>query len=104
MKKVFTSPDTAELELLQNMLTEAHIPCEARNVNAYGYVLPGVPFYPELWILNDDDYTRACELIEGFQHPSLSGRGIWQCPKCSEQLGSQFDSCWQCGTKRTVIA
>ena len=102
MKKVFTSPDSAELELLQDMLVAADIPCEARNLN--GYVLPSVPFYPELWVLNDEDYAKAFELIEGFQHPSLGAAGIWQCPKCAEQLGSQFESCWQCGTKRTVVA
>jgi hypothetical protein len=103
MKKVFTSPDNTELELLQNMLTEAEIPCEARNVNAH-ILLPGVPFYPELWILNDADYTKAADLIDGFEHPSIVGAGIWQCPKCTEQLGSQFESCWQCGAKRTDAA
>lgn len=105
MKKVLTSPESAELGLFQNMLTEANIPCEARNVNAYGFVvLPGSPFFPELWILNDEDYDKAHDLIEEFQHPSLGVAGVWQCSKCSEQLGSQFDSCWQCGTRRTAAA
>ena len=25
---------------------------------------------------------------------------MWACPKCKETIEAQFDTCWQCGTKR----
>jgi hypothetical protein len=26
----------------------------------------------------------------------------WQCPKCGENLESQFELCWKCGTARVL--
>jgi len=25
---------------------------------------------------------------------------VWECPKCGEQIGGRFTSCWECGTER----
>ena len=62
MKQLFSSPDSAEVGLLKGMLDIAGIPCEIRN-DAVSQVLVGAAFYSELWVLNDDDYARAREVI-----------------------------------------
>jgi hypothetical protein len=62
MRLLYSSPDSAEVGLLKSVLDEAGIPCEVRN-NCISQAIPGVPFYPELWIMNDENYCEASELL-----------------------------------------
>jgi hypothetical protein len=48
--------------LLQSRLEEAGIDCEIRN-DYSSAVVPGVPFYPELWVLRDEQFKAARELL-----------------------------------------
>lgn len=77
MKQVFTLPQTAELELLKNMLEEAGIPCALRN-EQLSQAFPATPFNVELWVANDDDFPRAQELCQGLA-PSPA--------RCNRRLG-----------------
>jgi hypothetical protein len=99
MKQVFTLPDSAELELLKNILEEAGIRCEFRN-EQLSQALPAPPFNVELWVANDDDFPRAQELCQGWLHPPPGATGTWVCAQCGQRLGRQFDSCWKCGAER----
>jgi hypothetical protein len=103
MKKLFASPDSAEVGLVKSLLEEAGIPCEIRNEHL-SPALPGAPFYPELWVLNDDDYSRAAELFAAWDRPATSGGAAWSCPQCGEVLEAQFTACWKCGTVREPAA
>ena len=62
MKRVFSSPHSAQIGLVQNMLEAAGIACEVRN-EAFSQAMPGMPFIPELWILRDEDYEAARCLV-----------------------------------------
>ena len=66
MKYVFTANTmSADQEIVKGLLEEADIPCLIRNE----YLSPGeAPFIsPELWILNDEDYPRAREIVDAWR-------------------------------------
>ncbi len=96
MKKLFSSPDSAELELLKNMLADAGIECELRNSDV-SRIMPAPPFYEELWV-SEEEYPKASELLASWQRPTRIG--YWTCPKCGEKVEDQFSSCWNCGATR----
>ena len=73
MKRIFSSSNSAEVGLLASRLESAGIACELRN-EALSQVIPGVPFQEELWVLNDEDYGEAANLIAAFQEPASSGQ------------------------------
>jgi hypothetical protein len=60
---------------------------------------PAAPFDVELWVENDDDLPMAQELCQSWLHPEPGPSGTRVCAHCGQRLGSQFDSCWKCGTK-----
>jgi len=66
MRQIFSSSDSAELGLLASRLEAAGIACEVRSESQ---VIPGIPFGPELWILEDEDYPEAAELLSAWQNP-----------------------------------
>ena len=103
MKMLFTSPDRTAVGLLQSTLQEAGIECELRN-DAMQANFPGAAFYPELWVIEDDDFPEAAELRDAQRAPAAVAQPPWICPSCSEQLEGQFGSCWKCGANRNVDA
>jgi Putative prokaryotic signal transducing protein len=62
MKHVFSSPDSAQVALVQSLLDAVDIPCELRN-EAVSQAEAGMPFITELWVLRDEDYEEARRLI-----------------------------------------
>ena len=80
MKRIFSSSSSAEVGLLASRLENAGIPCEVRN-ESLSQVIPGIAFEPELWILNDEDYPEASELLTPPADPTL--------PESSEKVGPQ---------------
>ena len=103
MRQVFTLPESAELELLKNILEAAGIRCAFRN-EQLSQAFPITPFNVELWVANDEDLPRAQELCQAWLHPPPEATGTWVCAKCGQRLGGQFDSCWKCGAKRETTA
>ena len=70
MKQVYSSGDGAQVGLMQSILDSADIPCEVRN-DAVSQVMIGAPFQPELWILRDEDYDEAKQVISEFSRKSV---------------------------------
>ena len=64
MKRVFSSPDSAQIGLAHSLLDAAGIACEVRN-DAVSQVMPGMAFVTELWVLKDNDWGEARRLIRG---------------------------------------
>ena len=62
MRRVFDSPESAQVGLARTILEAAGIACEIRNDAVYQAV-PGMPFIPELWVLRDEDYAEARRLV-----------------------------------------
>ena len=61
MKRVYSSPDSAQVELIRSMLEAAKIRCEVRN-EVVSQVMVGVQFAPELWVM-DEVYEEAVRLV-----------------------------------------
>ena len=89
--------------LLKNMLQKAGIRCVETN-EQMAQTFPIAAFQAELWVENEADYPAAIALLEQWQHPTAAKGTDWACPRCGEQLGSQFNKCWKCGTKRDNAA
>ena len=102
MKRLFTSPDSAELELLKNMLQKAGIRSVEKN-KYMAQTIPAPPFQAELWVENEADYPTAVAMLEEWQHPTNTSGASWTCSRCGEKLESQFSKCWKCGTKRAAV-
>lgn len=104
MKYIFAATgkyDGADNEMLKRLLDEAGIPCMIRNENlamAIGEIPPSES--PELWIINDEDYPRAKEMIESWKNAKPAVSDPWVCPQCSETIEGQFTSCWKCGAEQ----
>lgn len=72
MKRLFSSPDSAEVGLLSSRLESAGIPCELRN-EFLTQAMPGAPFDSEVWVLDDENYREASELLAAWRRPPSSG-------------------------------
>jgi hypothetical protein len=104
MKRVYTANRmSADQEIVKGLLEEAEIPCMVRNENLSAALgeLPLMECSPEIWILNDDDYPRAAEIVDGWRNAEVEDLGAWVC-RCGETIEGQFGSCWSCGKERTV--
>lgn len=66
MKRIFSSPDSAEVGLLKNRLEIVGIPCVVRN-EFLSQAIPVIAFEPELWVLKDEDYPEASQLLAAWQ-------------------------------------
>jgi len=69
MKRLTSSPDSAEIGLLRSRLESAGIECETRNDCLFP-AMPGAPFYPEIWVLQDEKFAEARELLEAWRQPA----------------------------------
>ena len=72
MKQLFSSPNSVEIGLLRDRLEAAGIACEMRN-EFLSPAMPGAPFDPELWVLNDVQFAEASDLLAAWRAPSPSG-------------------------------
>jgi hypothetical protein len=97
MKKLTSAPTSITIHHFRNLLAAEGIASEIRN-EYFGSILGDMPFtetWPQLWVMNDLDFDRARQLIEGAQDESpLEG---WNCLQCGEENEGQFAACWNCG-------
>jgi hypothetical protein len=94
--------DGAHIEMLKGLLEDVEIRCMIRNEylsSAMGEI-PFLETSPELWILNDQDFLRAKEILETWKNTRIEAREAWSCGHCGETIEGQFTSCWQCGEEQ----
>ncbi len=95
MQKLFVSPMLVEIESLKDMLEQEGILCTIKNQQ--GSSLAGeVPFaevFPELWVINDDDYPKAQDFLENWQKARPAKETAWTCSSCGESHEKDFTSC-----------
>jgi hypothetical protein len=99
MKKLLSSVNVAEIGLLKSLLEADGIACATRNehISMASGSVPFVDCYPELWVLNDEDFEKAQTLVARWQGREMQPFEAWQCPECGEEIEGQFASCWKCG-------
>ncbi len=102
MLKLFVSPLLMEVESLKEILEQEEITCTLKNQQ--GSSLAGeVPFaevFPELWIVNNDDFPQAQEILESWRQGQPQDVTAWTCSSCGESHDKDFTACWKCGGER----
>ena len=102
MTQLFVSQILAEVESLRELLENEGIPCTIKNQQ--GSNLAGeVPFaevFPELWVLNNEDFPRAKEFLDDWKEARPAENTAWTCSKCGESHTKEFTTCWKCETDR----
>jgi hypothetical protein len=98
MKRVTAHESLAYISHLKNVLDQSGIDCSVKNALLSGGLgdIPYLECLPELWVLNDDDLSRATQLITDLEKPSESTEQ-WKCSGCGELNEGQFAQCWRCG-------
>jgi hypothetical protein len=99
LKKLYSAGSLPDAHLIRNLLEQAGIEALVLNENAQGGVgqLPVMDAYPQIWIANERDLTRAKEIVEAFEHmPAI--RSNLRCGQCAEDNPSTFQLCWNCGS------
>jgi len=61
--------------------------------------LPLNECWPEIWVIHNEDYDHAMEIVNAVINNGPSSCSWWQCA-CGEKIEGQFSTCWQCGTDR----
>jgi len=77
MKKLFTDKSMSRCEIVKGILESSGIPCYIKNefvvLSAGQGPLGPLPFFwPELWVLDDDQYQEAKEILEAYEEPEPS--------------------------------
>ena len=97
MKKVYTHENRVLVGNAQNLLEQQGIACEPRNFFAQSAIgeTSTIDAWPELWIIDDTDYERACNILE--HALSDANEPEWLCARCGEANDASFELCWSCG-------
>ena len=98
MKKLTSNASLVTINHYKNVLEAEGIRAELRNQHLGSIVgdMPFVEVWPELWVVNDLDFDRAKQLIDGTALDE-SPREPWRCRACGEENEGQFAACWNCG-------
>jgi putative signal transducing protein len=99
MKRLHSAKDPLMIGHLKNVLATFGIKCVARNsdlISAAGE-LPPVECWPELWVVDDDKFSRARAILRKTLAPLHSVKKPWHCAGCGETIEGQFSECWNCG-------
>jgi rubrerythrin len=101
MRLVFENIDFTIVGHMQNLLEAEGIRTELRNAGSAGLAgeVPYTQVYPELWVLNNDDETKARAIIKDYQDKAESTPvgPDWTCLQCGESVEGIFAECWKCG-------
>jgi hypothetical protein len=96
MKMVYTHENRFLVSNAKNILELQGIDVTLKNEFASSVIgeVSAFDAWVEIWVLNDDDYQRACTIIES----SLSKEGDekWVCTSCKETNDASFEICWNC--------
>lgn len=109
MKRLHTFDigENVQLAMLKSALESKGIACVTRNEGLWG-AAGGVPItecYPELWVLNDDDFEAAKIVLARWQAKQSGHKASpWSCPGCGEPNEGQFELCWNCGSARPDVS
>lgn len=95
MRRLAQAPNLAIAALWADTLQEAGIAVSVQRQFLAGAAgqLPPDQCLPELWLLHDEQESRALTLLKDLRE--LPQRR-WQCT-CGEVVEGGFESCWNCG-------
>ena len=100
MKKIFVHIEFTRVGHYQSILEDSDIRTYVKNKDsAVGMgEIPFTEVWPELWVVNDDDFDKAVNLLEEVTTALEETIEPWECPNCHEQIEEGFGECWNCST------
>ncbi len=103
MKEIYIARDPLNANVVKGLLEEQGIPATVQGEFVYSLHGTAGVMYPSVWVLSDDDFDRAEEIVRDFEaRVGQRKTDTWQCRQCGEILEEQFTECWRCGTSRSV--
>jgi hypothetical protein len=104
LKKVYTARSLADVHLLKGLLEGIGIEAEVQGEQAFQITgqVPSKLTSPTVWIINDDDFEKAEELVASFRESEIESSiegSPWRC-SCGEENEGQFTECWSCGKSK----
>lgn len=102
MKRIYSSHNHMLVVLMKEMLEAKGVRCLVKNELLAGAAgeLPPIECWPELWIIDHDQYEWAQSLVAAALKVADQHRPTWRCTQCGESLEGQFTQCWSCGRMR----
>lgn len=101
VRKLYTAANLPEAYIVIDQLRAAGIEARVFNENAQGGLgeLPFTHVYPEVWVMDDGDWTRARDVVVAYERGSKTDVGsAARCPDCGEENPANFQLCWNCGS------
>ena len=96
MKLVYTHENRLMVLNVRNILSDHGIEVVINKEyasSAAGGLAP-TDTWPEVWIVNDDDFGSSINIIESLDVELKTA--MWQCSECFEMNDETFDYCWNC--------
>lgn len=99
MKRLRSFESLAQIGHLKNILEQSGIDCLIKNEQLSGGLgeIPFLDCLPELWVIRDQDFSRAEALLKNTLNLNIEGKN-WQCIGCGESNESHFSACWKCSS------
>ncbi len=106
MKELVRERDSAILIYYKSVLEAEGIAVMVKNQNFANMEFGSAPivpaFYPQLCVMNDEDYDRAMAILKERSKPASDAEVAdeWTCENCHEINPGNFDICWSCESTR----
>lgn len=102
MKMIYTNENGFIVNNIKNLVETQGIEVFLKNEFAQGAVgeISAFDSWPEVWIVNDIDYSRAIEIVNSSQNSKNEIE--WTCSSCSEKNSSSFEICWNCQHEHSI--
>ena len=99
MKRIYQAGNLQDAHILSSLLSDADIDHHILNSYQQGGLgeLPFTHTYPEIWLVKDNDESKARAIIADFEQPLTNEMPERVCPKCGELNPATFQICWHCG-------
>ncbi len=103
MRKVFSSNEASEAELVRDALIHHGIAATIQNEYSGHSAIPAFRPPAEVWVAQDDDYDRARQLVVDTLAvlDSNSDAPPWVCSGCREENPNSFEFCWNCRQEKS---
>lgn len=100
MKHIYTHIEYSRVGHYQAVLEEKGIQTLVKNKDAAIGMgeIPVVEIWPELWVVNDEDFEKAVEILKELNDVLERKIEPWVCQNCGKTVEYGFGECWNCGT------
>jgi hypothetical protein len=106
MRRVFVAQHPTEAYFVKDLLEAEGIDAEVRGEALFGMrgEAPVTPdTLPSVWVPEDTQVEKALAVIDDYRRgdgQAAAADELWRCPRCGEEIESQFTVCWKCGSAR----